>query len=249
MTGTLPVNSSVPDTWVYVDGINRSVQANTTLYLWPGIYNITVVKQDYETPSIQTVNVTEGANPEIDFIPEPALPVAGFVANTTLETATQDVAFIDQSTGVISSWLWDLGDGNTSADQNPIHTYPAVGTYNVSLNASNALGSNISTSNAYITVSAVSTESSDSESSSGSTSSSRLSIITTQAQDAATITDNISEEIPEESIQAKENVSVISEEEKTEKTDSDDIKSTPGFGALAGIVFLLLALIVFRKNK
>ena len=35
---------------------------------------------------------------------------------------TNDVAFINLSTGA-DSYLWDFGDGNTSTDENPTHTY------------------------------------------------------------------------------------------------------------------------------
>lgn len=41
-------------------------------------------------------------------------------------------SFTDQSTGA-SGWLWDFGDGNTSTEQHPVHTYAANGTYNVCL--------------------------------------------------------------------------------------------------------------------
>jgi PKD repeat protein len=47
-----------------------------------------------------------------------------------------DVVFTDTSTdadGTIVSWLWDFGDGNTSTQQNPSHTYAAAGTYTVTL--------------------------------------------------------------------------------------------------------------------
>jgi len=46
------------------------------------------------------------------------------------------VLFTDLSTlssGNISSWHWDFGNGNTSNIQNPQNTYPSAGTYNVSL--------------------------------------------------------------------------------------------------------------------
>lgn len=33
------------------------------------------------------------------------------------------VAFKDLSTGEIKSWRWDFGDGETSTEQNPVHTY------------------------------------------------------------------------------------------------------------------------------
>jgi PKD repeat protein len=45
------------------------------------------------------------------------------------------VEFTDQSTsdGIIGSWVWDFGDGNTSMEQNPTHTYAHSGTYLVCL--------------------------------------------------------------------------------------------------------------------
>jgi len=35
--------------------------------------------------------------------------------------------------GNVTYWNWDFGDGNTSNDQNPTHSYSASGTYNVTL--------------------------------------------------------------------------------------------------------------------
>jgi hypothetical protein len=43
------------------------------------------------------------------------------------------VAFKDLSTGKITSWKWDFGDGETSAEQNPVHTYKEAGYYVVVL--------------------------------------------------------------------------------------------------------------------
>lgn len=59
-------------------------------------------------------------------------PVADFTFTTNLLTAT----FTDQSydpDGTIVSWSWNFGDGGTSTVQNPVHTYPANGTYPVTL--------------------------------------------------------------------------------------------------------------------
>jgi uncharacterized membrane protein len=39
------------------------------------------------------------------------------------------ISFIDTSTGLPTTWLWDFGDGNTSTDQNPTHVYSAIGGY------------------------------------------------------------------------------------------------------------------------
>jgi PKD repeat protein len=54
-------------------------------------------------------------------------PVADF--SYCLESANV-VRFTDLSSdsdGSITAWNWDFGDGTTSTEQNPIHTYPAIG--------------------------------------------------------------------------------------------------------------------------
>ncbi|WP_305891097.1 PGF-pre-PGF domain-containing protein [Methanolobus chelungpuianus] len=150
--GTLPVNSSVSGAWVYVNGTNQTVQTNTILSLRPGYYNITIMKQYYETPATQTVNVTEGENTGIEFTLVPSLPVTGFMSNVSSGMAPLSVNFTDQSVGIVDSWFWNFDDGNTSTDQNPTHIYMDVGTYDVSLTATNIAGSNISTQLSYITV-------------------------------------------------------------------------------------------------
>ena len=47
------------------------------------------------------------------------------------------VAFVDTTAGSPASWLWDFGDGTTSTEQNPTHTYAVAGTYPVTLTAAN----------------------------------------------------------------------------------------------------------------
>ena len=61
-----------------------------------------------------------------------ALPASGF----TVAISGSDATFTDTSSdsdGTITAWSWDFGDGNTSPQQNPIHTYGADGTYTVNL--------------------------------------------------------------------------------------------------------------------
>lgn len=62
-------------------------------------------------------------------------PVAAYTELTNVLT----VAFTDASTDT-DSWIWDFGDGNTSTQQNPTHTYAADGTYTVCLIAANNCG-------------------------------------------------------------------------------------------------------------
>ncbi len=63
-------------------------------------------------------------------------PEAGFSSVQT--EGTLNVVFADTSTEDPTSWMWDFGDGDSSTDQNPAHTYAADGTYTVCLIASNA---------------------------------------------------------------------------------------------------------------
>jgi PKD repeat protein len=50
------------------------------------------------------------------------------------------VAFKDQSTGNITSWRWDFGDGEVSTDQNPIHQYKSAGNIVVVLDVEGPAG-------------------------------------------------------------------------------------------------------------
>ncbi|HVT89367.1 MAG TPA: PKD domain-containing protein [Tepidisphaeraceae bacterium] len=43
------------------------------------------------------------------------------------------VAFHDESAGKVTTWKWDFGDGTTSTEQNPTHTYAKTGNYIVIL--------------------------------------------------------------------------------------------------------------------
>ncbi|KQC05827.1 MAG: hypothetical protein APR53_01950 [Methanoculleus sp. SDB] len=66
------------------------------------------------------------------------------------------VAFTDLSEKMedpaSTSWLWDFGDGATSTEHYPIHTYTAAGTYTVTLTVTNAGGSDDEVKAGYITV-------------------------------------------------------------------------------------------------
>lgn len=63
-------------------------------------------------------------------------PVANFTYTPSSPTTLDLLHFIDTSTdvdGIIVSWYWDFGDGNTSTEQNPTHQYGDDGTYTVTL--------------------------------------------------------------------------------------------------------------------
>jgi PKD repeat protein len=59
-----------------------------------------------------------------------------FQASVTLGRAPLDVSFTDNSStggATVTGWLWDFGDGATSTEQNPSHTYTEPGNYAVTL--------------------------------------------------------------------------------------------------------------------
>ncbi len=71
-----------------------------------------------------------------DYIVIEPKPVAQFQATPDSGCTPLDVVFTDQSSvssGVITQWDWDIGDGTTSDLTNPTHTYADSGSYTVVL--------------------------------------------------------------------------------------------------------------------
>jgi len=83
-------------------------------------------------------------------------PIALFIGSHFNGVMPLTVEFTDQSQGVPTSWVWTFGDGNSSVDQNPSHTYTEAGTYTVSLQVTNECGENIKVAQNDITVSSYS---------------------------------------------------------------------------------------------
>jgi PKD repeat protein len=80
------------------------------------------------------------------------LPVADFTSNVTNGKEPLAVRFTDTSTGSPTSWLWDFGDGASSDEQNPVHTYTSAGTYSVKLTVTGPGGTDEELKSDYITV-------------------------------------------------------------------------------------------------
>ena len=72
---------------------------------------------------------------------------AAFTPDKTSGVFPLTISFNDRSTGSPSTWSWDFGDGTTSTDQSPSHTYTAAGKYNVSLSISDGTSSDSTTKN------------------------------------------------------------------------------------------------------
>jgi Zn-dependent metalloprotease len=81
-------------------------------------------------------------------------PVADFTSDVTTIDAGDSVNFTDLSTNNPTSWSWTFPGGTPGAStaQNPTITYNTAGTYDVSLTATNAYGSDSVTKTGYIEV-------------------------------------------------------------------------------------------------
>ena len=147
-TGTAPVTVAFTDTsedgsddiyqwlWEFGDGNTSSLQNPQHDYPIPGTYTVSL-----------TVTSEDGADTETrtDLISVEALPpVAAFSVSTSAGDAPLTVTLSDdstQGTGQINQWQWDFGDGNTSTESSPAHTYTEPGEYTVSLTVSDEYSS------------------------------------------------------------------------------------------------------------
>ncbi len=72
----------------------------------------------------------------------PTGPMAQFSRSSDTGELPLTVSFTDQSTGVVTSWLWAFGDGGTSTLQNPVHTFADLGSFSPILMVTGPDGSN-----------------------------------------------------------------------------------------------------------
>jgi PKD repeat protein len=71
-----------------------------------------------------------------------AVPVASFQPSAANTCLGNSISFSEFSSNVPTTWAWDFGDGSTSNQQNPTHTYLVAGSYTVSLTVTNSAGTN-----------------------------------------------------------------------------------------------------------
>lgn len=122
--------------WSFGDGGTSTDPNPSYTFNAPGIYNVTLtVIGPGGTSNVSRQITAQGAT----------APTAAFNADKLSGTAPVTVQFTDQSSGNITGWNWNFGDGATSAERNPVRTFNAVGTYNVILTVTGPGGSSIAT--------------------------------------------------------------------------------------------------------
>ena len=128
--------------WVFGDGATSAERSPIHTHATAGVYTVRLNASNaygYSISAPTTITVLEPL-------------VANFTANTTTGPAPLAVQFNDTSTGNPTAWLWDFGDGATSTEQNPVHTYTAPGNYTVGLTVSNETDSAALSRPGYIAV-------------------------------------------------------------------------------------------------
>lgn len=110
--------------WNFGDGDN-SVEANPSHIYTEGVFNACLTASNVYGTATYCSEILSVSLPSADF---------SFSGDPT-------VAFTDLSTGGITNWSWDFGDGSTSATSDPMHTYLSNDLFTACLTASNPLGS------------------------------------------------------------------------------------------------------------
>ncbi|MBK9318950.1 MAG: PKD domain-containing protein [Bacteroidetes bacterium] len=67
-------------------------------------------------------------------------PIADFTWDGACGNAPVQFTDLSTTAGGMQSWTWNFGDGTGYNLQNPVHTFPGSGTYNVSLIVENIYG-------------------------------------------------------------------------------------------------------------
>lgn len=129
--------------WDFGDGGSSDLANPDYTYTTSGTYNATLTVTDNDNNQASdssVVNVSAGNEAPIVQVNG---PFDEFV-NTSI--AFSSAGSIDND-GTITSYFWDFGDGNSSTQANPTHTYQAASTYTVELTVTdnNNASSSIST--------------------------------------------------------------------------------------------------------
>jgi PKD repeat protein len=111
--------------WDFGDGTTSTEQSPTHVYNQTGAYNVAL-----------TASNDQATDTAIQYrcVIVNTVPVANFTANVTAGRTPLTVQFTDQSTSA-TGYQWQFGDGQTSTEQNPVHTYSHPGSYTVMLTA------------------------------------------------------------------------------------------------------------------
>lgn len=128
---TSTVVNGVSWSWDFGDGTTSALENPVHVYNTPGVYDITL-----------TVTTSTGCDGTVilpGHIQVDNAPVPSFTVPSQTGCIPFDVTFNNTSSGG-ASFFWDFGDGFTSGQSSPQHTYSDTGSYDVTLTVTSANG-------------------------------------------------------------------------------------------------------------
>jgi PKD repeat protein len=125
--------------WDFGDGTTASAAMPSHTYDTGGTYTVTLTVTD-------SFGKTNSASTTVTVTP-PKAPVAAIASpNCTYLGCSFDGTGSTAPSGTITAYSWNFGDGSTSTDAAPNHTYAAADTYTVKLTVTDSNGNTDSTS-------------------------------------------------------------------------------------------------------
>ena len=115
--------------WTFGDGATSGDRSPSHTYAAAGRYDVRLVVTDDDGADDDRTHTAQ---------PEAPQPAPNDPPQAEFEVQCQELrcVFVDRSVdqdGSVVSWRWDFGDGATSNERNPSHTYATAGRYNVAL--------------------------------------------------------------------------------------------------------------------
>ncbi len=122
---TTSIDPVVSYSWDFGDGSTSLNATPIHTYTTQGVYNVSVI--------ITTAGGCTDTAVKTNGIITNNRPVAAFSATPRDACANTTINYTDESTGNVSKWLWNFGDGATSIIQNPQHIYHDTGYFDIQL--------------------------------------------------------------------------------------------------------------------
>ncbi len=133
-----PITPTFTFEWDFGDGGTSGSLSPTHTYMMPGTYTVSL------TMTSPNGCVSQQQFPDAIFVQIGANTAFTYTFDSC---AYEPAKYFDQSTAGdanITGWNWDFGDGNTSDEQNPLHTFDDPGSYPVTLTVADENGCEIS---------------------------------------------------------------------------------------------------------